>query len=187
MRCEIVGVLLAAGEGRRFGGDKLRHGLPGGLTVAQSSARALRAACERVIAVLRPGSEGLARELAAEGVETLICDDAHFGMGHSLAAGVRATPHAAGWLVALADMPFIRPATCRAVADQLRAGAALAAPSLHGKRGHPVGFDARWGAALADLHGDEGARTLLAGHPVTLVAVDDPGILRDIDRREDLA
>jgi molybdenum cofactor cytidylyltransferase len=91
--------------------------------------------------------------------------------------------------VALADMPFIQPASHRAVVAALRAGASLAAPQCQGRRGHPVGFDRRWRDPLSVLQGDQGGRDILSAHREQLVLcpVDDPGVLLDIDRPQDLA
>jgi len=187
-RGRIVGILLAAGSASRFGADKLVHPLSDGTPIALAAARALRAALEPVIAVVRPGSARLEQALAGSGVEVTICPDAAAGMGHSLAHAVRATADAAGWVVALADMPFVAPDSIRRVAGALAAGAPIAAPSHRGERGHPVGFAARYGAELAALAGDAGAREILRRDRglVELIEVDDPGVLRDVDTRADL-
>ena len=184
----IVGILLAAGSSRRFGSDKLLHPLADGVPLAVAAARALRPACDRAYAVVRPGSERLALCFAAEGFEVVFCVASVRGMGHSLAAGVRASVGAAGWLVALADMPFVAPTSCVRVADALRAGASIVVPEYHARRGHPVGFSRRWGRRLAALSGDEGARRILCDFPDAVVRceLDDPGILHDIDRVADL-
>lgn len=184
----IVGILLAAGRGSRFGTDKLLHPLADGTPMAVAAARNLSPACDRLIAVLRPGSEILAGLLAAAGCETVICPDADAGMGHSLALGVRESAAAAGWIVVLADMPFILPSSHCAVATSLRAGASLAACEFGGKRGHPVGFAAQWFDQLAQLTGDQGGKSIVQAHrrELVLCPVDDPGVLRDIDRPEDL-
>jgi molybdenum cofactor cytidylyltransferase len=184
----IVGILLAAGRGSRFGSDKLLHRLADGRPLALAAAANLRPACDRLIVVLRPGSETLAGQFAAEDCTLVECVDAEAGMGHSLAAGVRASPDAAGWLVALADMPFVTTTSHRAVANQLRAGASLVASEYQGQRGHPVGFAARWFDQLACLTGDYGGRPILLTHrrQLVLCPVDDPGVLRDIDRPEDI-
>ena len=183
-----VGILLAAGSGSRFGSNKLLHPLADGTPLALAAARRLVAACDRCIAVLRPGADALAAQLAAVGCATVVCEEAAQGMGHSLAAGIRASRDAGGWLVALADMPFIAPASYTAVGDALDRGHALAAPVHGGRRGHPVGFAAVWGEQLAALTGDAGARDILAANAAALhlCPVDDPGILRDIDTPADL-
>ncbi|HEY8554487.1 MAG TPA: NTP transferase domain-containing protein, partial [Burkholderiales bacterium] len=93
-----------------------------------------------------------------------------------------------GWIVALADMPLVRPATIRAVADAIAAGAALAAPRYRGERGHPVGFAAAYGPRLAALSGDAGAREIVRAERerLRLIDCDDPGVLADIDTALDL-
>jgi molybdenum cofactor cytidylyltransferase len=109
-------------------------------------------------------------------------------MGASLACGVAASADANGWVVALADMPWIAARTIRAVGDAIVAGASLAAPVCRGERGHPVGFAASHRAALMALEGDEGARAILANAGTALVRidVDDAGVLRDVDAPGDL-
>lgn len=188
MARQIVGILLAAGMGRRFGGDKLLHRLSDGTPMAVAAAASLRAACERVVAVVRPDHEALAALLAEAGCEVVPCPDAHLGMGASLAAGVRATADASGWVVALGDMPFIAAGSHQAVVARLRDGARLAATQYRGRRGHPVGFAGEWLPRLAALAGDQGGKAILDDHGQDLVLcpVDDPGVIRDVDRPEDL-
>ncbi len=186
---QIVGLLLAAGSGTRFGADKLRHALPHGVPIAVQAARHLKAVLPRVVAVVRPDAAETARALAAEGCEVIECSRAEEGMGASLACGARAAGGSAGYLVALADMPFVRPSSIAAVRDALLAGAIVAAPYFHARRGHPVGITGRLRAELEALGGDEGARRLLAAREAELVKVPvgDPGVLRDIDRPDDLS
>jgi molybdenum cofactor cytidylyltransferase len=185
---KIVGLLLAAGSGSRFGSDKLRHALPHGVAIAVQAARHLKTQVP-VLAVLRPGAAELAAALKDEGCEVVICDNAAEGMGASLACGVRAAAHADAWLVALADMPFVRPSSIVAVREALEKGAALAAPYFRARRGHPVGISSKFRDDLLALTGDEGAKALLSRHSGDLlkIPVGDPGVIRDIDRPEDLA
>jgi molybdenum cofactor cytidylyltransferase len=185
----IVGLLLAAGSASRFGSDKLQHPLPHGVAIAVQAARHLRAALPRVVAVVRAGSEATARALAEEGCEVTVCERAGEGMGASLACAAHAAGAADGYLVALGDMPFVRPSTIAAVRDALAAGALLAAPYWRARRGHPVGFAGSLRAELEALAGDEGARRVLAAHEAQLVKVPvgDPGAIRDIDKPSDLA
>jgi molybdenum cofactor cytidylyltransferase len=184
----IVGILLAAGASRRFGSDKLTRSLLDGDLVAVRACRNLLAGTDKVLAVVRPGSEELASLLQAEGAEVRVCADAEQGMGASLGFGIRSCPEAAGWLIALADMPWIESATIRNVADALRSGAAIAAPCWQGKRGHPVGFSHVLGPELAALSGDAGAKAVIQAHLDRLLLIDcvDAGVLRDIDKPEDL-
>src|SRR6476469_1926348 len=105
----IAGILLAAGRGARFGGDKLlaplvaqRHGVAAGTPLGVASAMHLVAEVPDSIAVVR--------------LRVAACAAAEDGMGASLAGGVVATRDADGWIVALADMPWISPATIGVVA-----------------------------------------------------------------------
>jgi molybdenum cofactor cytidylyltransferase len=110
-------------------------------------------------------------------------------MGASLACAARAAGRADGYLVALGDMPFVRPSSIAAVRDALAGGALLAAPFWRARRGHPVGIAGRLIEELLTLRGDEGAKALLAAHAQSLVKipVGDPGVIRDIDTPADLA
>lgn len=185
---EHCGILLAAGRSTRFGGDKLLYPLADGTPLALASAWSLQAALPRVVAVVDTRNCPLRTLLAAAGIEIVAAPLADAGMGTSLASGVAATRDATGWIVALADMPFISPATVARVHAALLAGAPLAAPAYEGRRGHPVGFAARFRENLLTLRGDAGARHLLheQREMLALLACDDPGVLRDIDTPEDL-
>ena len=184
----IVGLLLAAGSATRFGSDKLSHALPHGVPIAVQAARHLHAAVPRILAVLRPGADELARALSDQ-CEIVFCENAAEGMGASLACAARAAGKADGYVVALADMPFVRPSTIAAVRDALASGAALAAPYFRARRGHPVGISGTFFEDLLACSGDEGARELLRREEkrVIKIPIGDPGVLRDIDTPADLA
>ena len=193
MAANVRGILLAAGYSRRFGSNKLLKALPAGATragmpIAVAAAHHLLDVLPESLAVVRPRAQQLGKLLRDAGCNTVVCKNASEGMGTSLATGVRAASDADGWVVALADMPFILPDTTRSVMQALRAGAAIAAPVFRGERGHPVGFDRRFYLELSELRGDKGARALLERHPesITLVEVEDRGVLRDIDKPSDL-
>jgi len=185
----IVGLLLAAGSASRFGSDKLRHRLPHGVAIAVQSARHLRAEIDAVFAVVRPDEEELLESLKAEGCTVVVCENAAEGMGSSLACAARAAGERDGYLVALADMPFVRRSSIAAVRDALVSGAPLVAPYFRTRRGHPVGIAAAFFGELIQLKGDEGAKRILAANEKLLVKIPlgDPGVIRDIDKPEDLA
>jgi molybdenum cofactor cytidylyltransferase len=159
------------------------------VSIAVQSARHLKSQLARVVAVVRPGSAPLAGALETEGCEVAVCEDAADGMGASLACAVRAAGPASAYVVALADMPFVRPSTISAVRDAVAGGAPLAAPYFRTRRGHPVGISGDFYERLVDLKGDEGARKLVSENESALqkIPVGDPGVIRDIDRPEDLA
>jgi molybdenum cofactor cytidylyltransferase len=180
----ITGILLAAGAGKRFGGDKLRQVLPNGLAICVASARNLAAAVDRVIAVVRPGDDATHSLLAAEpNIKIVICVRAEEGMGHSLAAAVDASPANTNWVIALGDMPQINSNTIRAIADAVEQGAAFAMPQHNGERGHPVGIHSIFRADLLALEGDAGARAIIAANKssVQLIDTEDRGVLVDVD------
>lgn len=189
MSTGIRGLLLCGGAALRFGSEKLLADVDGQPLVSWS-ARNLVNGVGNALAVIPPGNKALARVLETAGCEVLESNDTSRGLGASLAAGVRHTPAADGWIVALGDMPFILPGTIALVRSKLAEGAAIAAPVLLPKRerGHPVGFAKALQEELAAIDGDEGARTVIARHSdeVVLIPVDDEGIVIDVDTPGDL-
>jgi len=182
----IRAILLAAGSSSRFGSNKLLHKI-NGVEIAVLSARNLAAALPNALAVIKPDAQ-LESVLRAAGCDIVVCENADEGMGVSLACAVRAGAGADGWIVALADMPFIKPSTITLIAEHVTRGAAVAAPVYRRRRGHPVCFSRSLCDELLSLKGDEGARGIFQRHagPHSLVEVDDPGVLRDIDTPADI-
>ncbi|MEM1230679.1 MAG: nucleotidyltransferase family protein [Pseudomonadota bacterium] len=195
-------LLLAAGRGTRFGSDKRRAPLSGGLSVL--AATALRYSAPTLptplAIVIGPQDASVAehtdQSLRAAGCDRLprwlVAQDAELGMGHSLAAAVhQLLPADPDWLlVGLGDMPFVATHTLFVLSEALATAApdAMVRPRYHGQSGQPVGFGAAVLPRLLELHGDAGARSLLASAPeqVSWVDVDDAGVTRDIDRPSDL-
>jgi len=186
---KIVGILLAAGSGSRFGGDKLAHPLADGTPIGVASLRNLKRALPDVIAVARSADTHLRGLLTAEGVVVHPCADAHLGMARSFACAIAASQDADGWVIALGDMPFLLPQTIANVAGRVAQSGGIAIPEYRGERGHPVGFGRRYRDELLALQGDEGARSVIARHPdeLEIVDCDDRGIVRDVDTPADLA
>ena len=187
-----TGILLAAGSAEWFGGAKLHApllaGPDAGLAIGVAACRHLASAMDVVIVVIRGGDEALAAAFEHEGARVVVTSRADEGMGASLAAGVAAAPDASGYVVALGDMPWIEVSTISRVVQALAKGASIVAPAYRGERGHPVGFASTHRAELLALRGDEGARAILAAHrdALTLIDVEDPGVVRDVDTPADL-
>jgi molybdenum cofactor cytidylyltransferase len=167
----VVVLVLASGKGERFiasggTGSKLQALLAG------------KPVLERTLGAVR--ASGLAWHLE---------DAGHEGMGDSIAAAVRATPDATGWLVLPGDLPLIQPESLHAVAAAL-AHSDVVLPSYRGQRGHPVGFSAACSAELLALTGAQGAASVVRDHsavrPPAQLSLDDPGIVMDIDTVQDL-
>jgi molybdenum cofactor cytidylyltransferase len=163
-----VVLVLASGRGERFRasggqGSKL-HALLAGRMVLEHTLAAVR----------------------ASGLPWHVEDAGHPGMGDSIAAGVRATANASGWLVLPGDLPLVSPDSLRAVAAALQR-ASVVLPFYRGTRGHPVGFAAEHGPALRALNGAEGAAAIVRGAKPLKLELEDEGIVTDIDTVEDLA
>lgn len=189
----MIGILLAAGFSRRFGtADKLTQKLPDGRLMALTAAENLIQAVPLSIAVLRPDNLELAGLMQKAGLKVVFCSEQAQGMADSLSTAVRFSAGYSeadsGYVIALADMPYITPSTISKISSALDAGAAIAAPVYHGRRGHPVGFSAKFRHALEQLSGDEGARSILKRHgdELVLLTCDDPGVIADIDTPADL-
>ena len=143
-----VVLVLASGRGARFAASggavhKLRAPL-GAKTVLDHALDAVR----------------------ASGLPWHLEDAGHPGMGDSIAAAVRATAQAPGWLVLPGDLPLIRPDTLRTMAASLAdPDCAVAMPVYRGERGHPVGFTAACLPSLLALTGEQGAASVVRdGH-----------------------
>ena len=183
---EITGLLLAAGQSRRFGGNKL-------LTEIDERAMILHAAaslspCDRLLAVVRREDLALQQLLQEASIKLVINDVADQGMGSSIACGVAASQQSHGWCLLPADMPFVKPATTLGVIAALKQGAALAAPFYQGRRGHPVGFGHELSSELLALDKDPGARHIVSKnqHRLVMINSSDEGVLVDIDTPADL-
>src|SRR5262249_39560474 len=157
-------VVLAAGAGSRYHGPE--HKLSEMLGGERVLVRTLRNALASQLPVVLVVSERIAHEVSGlVAPRDLVIVDAlsqrTWGMGDSIAAGVAMRASADGWLVLPGDMPLVRPASLRAVADALDQQP-IAYAQHRGRRGHPVGFSAEMFSELVMLKGDEGARRLLA-------------------------
>lgn len=193
-------VLLAAGRSQRFGSDKRHALLPGQLpnqpmattSVLFNTLQHIHATQLPCFVVLRPGDQKLSEQLEKMGIDWGICPDAHLGMGHSLAFGVRSTQHWDGWLIALADMPWVQPQTYQAIAARLNHANIvrpyILRPDSKKCTGNPVAFSRPFAYQLMQCSGDQGARALLQQHQQLLdeIEVQDEGIIRDIDQPSDI-
>lgn len=191
MKSRPAVIVLAAGKGSRFGapGHKLTQRL-GASTVFGTTLRHAIASHLPVVVVTTDGlADAARRHVASRDVIVLPAvgtpGPQPLGMGYSIAAGVAARPDASGWLVLPGDMPMVQTATLLAVCAALEHHP-ISYAQYRGRRGHPVGFAAELYSELVTLTGDEGARRLIARYPAHGVEVDDPGVLIDVDTRDDL-
>jgi molybdenum cofactor cytidylyltransferase len=189
---KFAAIVLAAGAGVRFGGGKLLAPFRGRPLIAGALATALAAPVIAVVVAIRDDPELEAAILALDltGRTRLVrVEGSAEGLGTSLATAARALPaDLDGVLVFLGDMPRVGAEIATALIRALTGRDGVVAPRHAGRRGHPVLFGGDWLPALRDLGGDVGAQALIrqAGARFTPVETDDPGVLFDVDRPEDL-
>ena len=187
MSINICGILLAAGFASRFGEQKLLYTLPNGIKVLESAARTLIKAIPRSIAVVRRDADEVAKVLVDEGYELVVNPNPDQGMSSSIQCGIR---HASAdaWVIALADMPYIKTQTISKIIDLLEQGEKIVAPSFKQQRGHPVGFNSTYKSQLLELEDDFGAKNILQNNKDALKVfeTDDSGVIQDIDRKQDI-
>ena len=187
----VAGVVLAAGTSSRFGAaNKLLARHDGRPLVEHAVETLLAAPVEPVVVVVGHEADRVVAALDGLAVECVENDAFAAGQATSLAAGIDALGgrDVDAAVIALGDMPFVQPATVSALCAAYADGASDAlAAAYRGERGNPVLFDRRHFPALGDVEGDIGGRhILLAGEHSALVAVDDPGVRRDVDEQGDL-
>jgi len=174
-----AGLVLAAGEGRRFGGPKQLARVAGRALIEHALA-AVRD-LDSVVVVLGARADEIRSGADLAGAEVVVCPDWAEGMGASLRCGLAAVGDADEVVIVLADQPFITPA----VVARVRAAPGDAARAVYGGAlGHPVVIRRPVLARAGELRGDSGFRDLLTG--VTELECGDLADPTDIDTQADL-
>ena len=180
----VAGVLLAAGEGSRFGQPKALIELDG-QTLAERGVKTLFAGGADPVFVVTG-----AAPVQLEGIHTVFNQQWRTGMGSSLRAALRALPpDVAAVVVALADQPLVGAEAVARLIAAYRAGATVAVAAYEGKPRNPVLLAREhWPEVIATATGDQGARAFLRARPdlVTLIECGDTGRPDDIDTTADL-
>lgn len=187
----VAAVVLAAGRGSRFGGER-----PKPLTrfrrrslLGHAVAAATAAGVRPVVVVVGYRADEVA---AGAGPLARVVENPEWeeGMATSLRAtlaSLQSEPGVTAAVVALADQPRIgAEAYQRVVAAHEEEGAELVVATYGGKRGHPVLIGRGHWAEAMRLSGDEGARSLLERYDVVEVPCDGTGDATDVDTRADL-
>ena len=210
MRTRVAGVLLAAGEGSRFGRPKALVELDG-QTLAARGVNVLRTGGADPILVITG-----AAQVNLDGIHTVYNEHWRTGMGSSLSAALRALTDTEGAegaeapegaegaqdrpaaklavdvgavVVALADQPLVGTGAVARLIAAYRGGASVAVAGYDGKPRNPVLLAREhWPEVIAMATGDQGARAFLRARPelVTLVECGDTGSPDDIDTTADL-
>ena len=186
MPFKLCGVLLAAGNSTRFGGQKLIHPLSNGDLIGVASAKNLKSVISNCVSVVSNDTDQLAQFLIKEG-HSLLVNKNNNGIGSSIACAIKQSK-ADAWVIALADMPYIKCETIHEIARMLSLGHRIVAPVCNDHRGHPVGFSSYYRKELIALKSDHGAKSIIESYPkdVKFFNTSDAGCLIDIDYRKDL-
>lgn len=155
----IGGLILAAGEGTRFGSEsKLLAPLEGRPLLEWAiEAQSRVPAIERIVVVLGAHASEVLERVDFLDAESVVCEEWHDGQAASLRRGVTELSGASKVIVTLGDAPLITPQVIARFVDE----PAPARATYDGRPGHPVALGPRQLAAVARLGGDRGARDLL--------------------------
>ncbi|MFS0732092.1 GNAT family N-acetyltransferase [Microbacterium sp. 1P10UB] len=184
----VIGLVLAAGAGTRFGGPKALAREENGTSWIERAVRMLRdAGCETVLVTLGAGADEAA-SMVPDGATAVLVDDWRDGLGASLRAGLGAASALPG--DALVVTPVDTPAAPAVAATRVVGAvtgplsAALVRAGYRGQPGHPVliGRD-HWAALAATAEGDRGAGPYLRAHGAVEVECGDLWSGADVDRR----
>lgn len=181
MSDRVVGVVLAAGAGRRFGRPKATVG--DWLTTAVNALR--DGGCAEVVVVL-----GAAEVPPVPATTTVVTQEWAEGMSASVRTGIGAAQRLDGAYAALhvVDTPDVGADVVARVIERATADpSGIARASFAGRPGHPVVIARRhWADLLPTLSGDRGAAAYLRTVPVQTVECGDLATGRDIDEPGDL-
>ena len=187
----IWAVILAAGESRRMGTQKLL--LPFGETTVVGAVvgTALASRVDRVLVVLGADKDDIHEEIEPLDIDFVVNENFAKGMLSSVQAGFRALPaDAEAAVVMLGDQPFLPARVADAVVEVFRrSGKGIVIPVHRGRRGHPVLVSLKYRDEVLALDPADGLRRLMHSHSEDIIEaeVEDANILRDMDVPEDYA
>jgi molybdenum cofactor cytidylyltransferase len=186
----IWAILLAAGQATRFGRCKQLMPIGGQPLLAHVLGTLRRSRVDEIVVVLGAYADEIRRQVDFEGARVVLNPDYAAGMSTSIQAGLRAlAPTADAAMIVLADQPLVTTATLdMLIGEYRRTGAQVILPTYNGFRGNPVVVDRTLFPEMMEIRGDTGCRAIFGDHSdsIVKVAVDDSGVLTDIDTPEDL-
>lgn len=190
-RTQIGAIVLAAGKSTRMGEPKQLLQLDGKPLLERTLANLRNSNVSDIVVVLGFAAQDIQQQVALG--ETRVVENADYeqGMASSLRVGLGELDAGTdGALIVLADQPFVRPETLNRIIDRFQqSDAQIVVPTYQGFRGNPVLLDRRVFPEVMALTGDVGCRAVFGDHKggIVKVAVDDIGILVDIDSKHDFA
>ena len=191
MTPRIAAIILAAGQARRMGANKLLADIAGKPVIRHTVEAVCASTAAPIIVVVGHQSDDVRTAVQALPVKIVENADYAEGLSTSLICGVKSLPDDMdGFLVALGDMPLVSPQTIDAMAAHFdpSAGHSIIVPVCGGRRGNPVLWAAALRAEFYSLTGDKGAKHLMALHAdlVYELEIQTTAVLTDIDTPEDL-
>ncbi len=184
----VSAIMLAAGEGKRLGGEKLLLPLGDSTIIERTIDNFLVSNVDEVIVVTGHRAQEMKEAIGGRRVKIALNRAYRQGLSTSIIKGLGIVDERASAIMfALADQPFIDSALInRLIEEFMNSGKGIVLPVYQGRRGHPVIFSIKYRNELLKLKGDVGARELLGRHADDLreVEVDSGSILSDIDTTE---
>lgn len=186
-----VAVVLAAGKGSRFGGDKLLATLSNQQVMIQQVIDRVSEAFDHWVCVVRAEDQRLQEYLSENNCPWVVAPDAALGMSASIQMGVNYFSNAKSWLFVLADMPYVEASSYKDLYEKMKEAGespSIVIPRYRAQKGNPVSLSRHFISELKLLKGDMGARPIVKQNPHAHCYVDleDAGVLLDIDQKKDV-
>ncbi|MCR4414804.1 MAG: nucleotidyltransferase family protein [Thermoguttaceae bacterium] len=185
----IGAIVLAAGQSRRMGTQKLLLPLGGQPVIVRVVDEVLRSSVRPVLVVVGDEGQKIVAALSGRRVTPIENADPHGDMLGSVRCGLAALPEACeAALVVLGDQPGVAADVIERLCEAFRAQArGIVVPACRGRRGHPLLVASRYRQEVLTHYEGIGLRGLLAAHPddVFEVEVDSPKAFDDLDTPED--
>lgn len=187
----IVGIVLAAGEGKRINKHKLTLSLGPKVVIDWVLEAAVKSTLDRVFLVVKTDDEEIAKIGRKYNANIIYNPDYKKGMSSSIKKALLELDNYKdidGFCILLGDQPFVKYSTINLLIKEFKKGKKeIIVPYYQGNAGNPVLFDIYWKNNFKEIRGDVGGRILIKAHPdkVKKVVVEDDAILFDIDKEED--
>ena len=186
----VSAMVLAAGLSSRMGAVKALVSISGRPLLERVLSTVRESRADEIVVVLGHSAELIQQSIPLDDARVVINESYREGMASSLQVGLsNVSPNAEAAVIVLGDQPFLKPQTINRLIDEYRNNKPeIVIPMYHGFRGNPVLLDRSVFADVAGLSGDMGCRAIFGTHTsgTVKVAVEDAGVLVDLDTKEDV-